>query len=94
MQRATHAANNTEGIFSMGSDLRLYNESLLVATSDVYLGLFADDTCIYATDRKDVYVPVLTPRLNSTETSLQLSETYPSLRSVAYIQVSSAKGPR
>jgi hypothetical protein len=25
-------------------------------TSGVYLGLFADDTCIYATDRKEVYV--------------------------------------
>jgi hypothetical protein len=36
----------------------------------------------------------LTPRLNSTETSLQLSENINLLRSVAYIQVSSAKGPR
>jgi retron-type reverse transcriptase len=25
-------------------------------TPDVYLGLFADDTCIYATDRKEGYV--------------------------------------
>jgi hypothetical protein len=25
-------------------------------TPDVYLGLFADDTCIYATDRKEDYV--------------------------------------
>jgi hypothetical protein len=25
-------------------------------TSGVYLGLFADDTCIYATDRNEVYV--------------------------------------
>jgi hypothetical protein len=39
----------------------------------------------------DFYIPALTPRLNSTETSLQLSKTKPSLRSVAYIQVSSAK---
>jgi hypothetical protein len=39
------------------------------------------------------YVPALTPRLNSTETSLQLSKNI-TLRSVAYIQVSSAKRPR
>jgi hypothetical protein len=35
----------------------------------------------------DFYVPVLKSRLNSTDTSLQLSENIPSLRSVAYVYI-------
>ena len=42
----------------------------------------------------DFYVPALMQRLSSTETSQQLSEHITPLRSVAYIQVSSAKRPR
>jgi hypothetical protein len=56
MQRVIHAASNTKGLFSIGFESRLCNESLFEATPGVYLGLFVDDTWIYATDRKDSYV--------------------------------------
>jgi len=39
----------------------------------------------------DSYIPALTPRLHCIEAALQLSENIASLRSVAYIHVSSAK---
>jgi hypothetical protein len=42
----------------------------------------------------DFYVPTFTPRLKRTETSRQISENIHPFRSVAYIQMSSAKGPR
>jgi hypothetical protein len=32
------------------------SETITPQTSGVYLGLFADDTCKYATDRKEGYV--------------------------------------
>jgi hypothetical protein len=42
----------------------------------------------------DFYIAALTPRLNSTETSLQLSENVTSSLSVAYTQASLTKRPR
>jgi hypothetical protein len=51
---------NTQAGVPQGSVLSSTLYSLYIndtsQTSGVYLGLFADDTCIYATDRKECYV--------------------------------------
>jgi hypothetical protein len=39
-------------------------------TPDVYLGLFVDDTCVYATDRKEGYV------LRKVQRNLSATETW------------------
>jgi hypothetical protein len=52
----------------------LYNMYINYAhqTHGVYLALFADDTCLYATDRKEGFVRKLQRGLNSMETWCEL----------------------